>query len=100
MTEASTTNPPDIIVLPARHCRRSRVLLRFFDEHGIPYTRIPLESAEGRALAERYRLRASPGILVNGRAINPFDLLEPPHCRVNAARVRALLGYGPEGTAS
>ena len=50
----------DLIILPARGCRRSRRLLDFLQAHAIPFTRIDLESPDGQALAERHDFRASP----------------------------------------
>ena len=81
---------PEITVLPAQGCRRSRKILDYLEQNAIPFTRIDLESTEGQALAERYDLRASPGILVDGQAINPFDLLIQPQCRVNKVAAAAL----------
>lgn len=55
--------------------------------------RIELESPQGQALAEQHNLRASPGILVDGISVNPFDLLIQPECRVDeAAAQRVLVG--------
>ncbi len=85
------THFPHIIILPARGCRRSQKFLDYFDAHAIPFTRIDLETPEGRALVERRHLRASPGILVDGAAVNPFDVLIQPGCRIDeAALARAL----------
>lgn len=83
---------PEITILPAQGCRRSRKILDYLEQHAIPFTRIALESEEGQALAGRYGLRASPGILVDGRAINPFDLLIQPACQVNKAVAAAVFG--------
>lgn len=82
--------PREIIVLPARGCRRSRKLLAYLAAHDVPFTRIDLESPEGQTLAEQYDLRASPGILVDGVNVNPFDLLIQPACRVDDDKARAL----------
>jgi glutaredoxin len=88
---------PEITVLPAQGCRRSRKILDYLEQHAIPFTRIDLESDEGQALAERYSLRASPGILVDGQAINPFDLLIQPQCRVNQAAAQAVFQGAASG---
>lgn len=80
----------EITVLPAQGCRRSRKILDYLEQNAIPFTRIDLESPEGQVLAERYELRASPGILVDGQAINPFDLLIQPQCRVNQVVAAAV----------
>ena len=81
---------PNITILPARDCRRSRKIIAYLEQHGIPFARIDLESAEGQALATQYDLRASPGILVDGELINPFDLLIQPQCVVKEAAAQAL----------
>ncbi len=81
----------DLIVLPARNCRRSKKIIAYLESKGIPFTRIPLESPEGRELAARHGMLASPGILVRGKSINPFDLLKPPNCTVDEEAVRRLL---------
>ncbi len=88
---------PEITILPAQGCRRSRKILDYLEQHAIPFTRINLESDEGQALAERYSLRASPGILVDGQAINPFDLLIQPQCRVHEAAAAALFLPSSQG---
>ena len=82
----------DITILPAQGCRRSRRVLAYLNEKQIPYTRIELESEEGQALSKKHQLRSSPGILVNGRLINPFDILIQPACRVAAEKAQALFG--------
>lgn len=79
-----------VTVLPARGCRRSRRIMEYLAQHGISYAHVALESAEGQALAAQYDLHASPGILVDGVSVNPFDLLESG-CRVNEAQARRLL---------
>jgi glutaredoxin len=88
-----------IVILPARGCRRSRRLLEYLQAHDIPFTRIDLESPEGQALAAQHDLRASPGILVDGVSINPFDLLIQPACRVDEAKARAIFGLNETGKA-
>ena len=81
---------PNITILPARDCRRSRKIIAYLEQHEIPFTRIDLESAQGQALATEHDLRSSPGILVDGEPINPFDLLIQPQCLVNEAAAEAL----------
>ena len=84
-----------IVILPARNCRRSQKVLRFLQAAGIPFTRIDMETPEGQALAERYEMRASPGILVDGVRHNPLDLFVKPDCRLNEEAARAL--FAPAG---
>lgn len=80
----------NIIILPARNCRRSRKIIEYLERQGIPFTRIELESPRGQTLAEQHALHASPGILVNGVSFNPFDLLIPPQCRVDEVAAQQL----------
>jgi hypothetical protein len=80
----------NIIILPAQGCRRSRRLLDYLRAHDVPFTRIDLESPEGQALATQHDLHASPGILVDGVSVNPFDLLIQPACRVDDDKARAV----------
>ncbi len=89
---------PNIIVIPARGCRRSQKVLDYLTTHAIPFTRIDLETPEGQALAEKYHLRASPGILVDGELVNPFDFLKQPGCRMDEAAFYETLRLPmPEG---
>ena len=41
----------NITILPARDCRRSRKIIAYLEQRGIPFTRVDLESVEGQALA-------------------------------------------------
>lgn len=77
-------NYREIIVLPAPGCRRSRRILEYLERQGIPFTRIPLDSPEGAALAVKHSILASPGLLVDGVSVNPYDLLVQPACRVDS----------------
>lgn len=79
-----------ITILPARGCRRSSRVLASLQAHGIAFTRLDLESPEGQALASQYDLRASPGILIDGVSVNPFDLLIQPACRIDEEKAREL----------
>lgn len=82
----------EIVILPAAGCRRSRKIVEYLTERGIAFKRIELESAEGQELAGRYDFRASPGILVNGEKVNPYDLLMEGVCRVDEEKARKRLG--------
>jgi len=84
------TTAHQIVVLPAQGCRRSRKLLDYLQAHDFHFTRIDLESPEGQALATQHDLYASPGILVDGVSVNPFDLLIRPACRVDDDKARAV----------
>lgn len=87
-------NQPEIIILPAPGCRRSRKILEHLTGQGIPFRRVELDSVVGQELAAQYSFRASPGILVNGVNINPFDLLIRPSCRVDEEKTGQILMAG------
>ncbi|HAJ37975.1 MAG TPA: hypothetical protein DCL15_20075 [Chloroflexi bacterium] len=80
----------NIIILPATGCRRSQRMLSYLQEQQIPFMEIPLTSPEGQALMQEHDLRASPGILVDGQSVNPFDVLIRPDCKVDEAAVRRI----------
>jgi hypothetical protein len=86
----NATNQREIIILPAPRCRRSKRILEYLARRGIPFTRIPLDSPEGEALAVSHDLRASPGILVDGASVNPFELLIQPGCRVDEEKAQRI----------
>jgi glutaredoxin len=81
-----------IVILPAADCRRSKKVLAYLDEEQVPYTRVDLETAEGQALVEEHELPSSPGILVDGELVNPFDILEAPSCRIKEPIARQVFG--------
>ena len=83
-------NYPDITILPAPGSRRSRKILEYLNKHGIPFRRVELDSAEGQELAARYDFRASPGILVDGVSVNPYEMLIQPACRVDEEKAQAI----------
>jgi arsenate reductase-like glutaredoxin family protein len=79
----------ELVVLRGAHCRRSQRVIAWLEEQGIPFTLHEMTSPEGQALAERYDVRASPGLVKNGRVINPFDFLR--ECKLDEAAAHALL---------
>lgn len=81
--------PNRLIVLRGTHCHRSQRVLAWLEEHRIPFTFYELTSTEGQALAEQYEVRTSPGLIKNGRAINPFYFLH--ECKVDEPTARVLL---------
>lgn len=85
-------NKRAIVILPAPGCRRSRKVIEYLEAHNIPFARVEMESPEGQTLAAQYDLRASPGILVNGVSVNPFDLLIQSECRVDEEKAQAIFG--------
>lgn len=86
--DVNATNEREIVILPAPRCRRSRRILDYLKAQGIPYRRVDPETPEGKALTALYNFRASPGILVNGVSVNPFDLLIQPDCRVDEEKAQ------------
>jgi glutaredoxin len=80
-----------ITILPAQGCRRSSRVLAYLQAHNVDFTQIDLDSPEGQALARQHDLRASPGILIDGVSLNPFELLIQPGCQVDEEKARAAL---------
>ena len=83
--------PRQIVILPAPGCRRSRKILTYLRQRGIPFSRVELDSPDGQALAAQHEMRASPGILVDGVSVNPFDLLQQPDCQINVELLNKTL---------
>jgi len=85
-----------ITVLPSKGCRRSRKILEYLQANHIPFQRVELDSPEGEQLMEKHHFLASPGILIDGVRINPFDLLIQPECRVNEPKLKQFFGLNGE----
>lgn len=85
-----------ITILPAPNCRRSRKVLAFLQEQGISFEQIALDSPEGQDLQEKHQFRASPGILVDGVSVNPYEILIQKQCRVDEGKALALFGTGKQ----
>lgn len=81
-----------ITFLPLKGCRRSKKLLGYLQEKDIPFKKIDLESPEGEALMEKHHFLASPGILVDGVSINPYEVLIPEKCQVNEENIIKIFG--------
>ena len=79
-----------ITVLPAKGCRRSRKILEYLLAKQIPFQRIELDSPEGEQLMAKHHFLASPGILVDGVSVNPYDLLIQPECRINEPKLKQV----------
>ncbi len=65
-------------------------MLEFLDAHKIPYQLISENSPEWDQLHTQYQFRASPGIIVDGKSINPYDILIWKECRINEEKALAL----------
>lgn len=85
-----------ITVLPTKGCRRSRKILEYLQANQIPFQRVEMDSLEGEQLMEKHHFLASPGILVDGFSVNPFDLLIQPECRVNETNLKQVLDWNGE----
>ncbi len=81
MTE--NKSEPQVTIVSTKNCRRSKKVLEFLAERGISHQQLSLDSIRGQELWEKHQFRASPGILVDGISINPYDILDQKHCRVN-----------------
>ena len=85
-----------ITVLPAKGCRRSRKILEYLLAKQIPFQRIELDSPEGEQLMAKHHFLASPGILVDGVSVNPYDLLIQPECRINEPKLKQVFDLNGE----
>lgn len=82
-----------ITLLPLKGCRRSKKLLGYLQENDIPFKKIDLDSHEGEALMEKHHFLSSPGILVDGVSINPYDVLIPEKCQVDEKNLIKIFGF-------
>lgn len=80
-----------LTILPAKGCQRSRKILEYLEANHIPFERVELDSPEGEKLMAKYHFLASPGILIEGERINPYDVLIQPACKVNEKKFKQLL---------
>jgi glutaredoxin len=85
-----------VTILPAKGCRRSRRIMEYLQANHIPFQRIELDSPEGEQLMEKHHFLASPGILVDGDSINPFDILIQPECRINETKLKQVFDLNGE----
>lgn len=69
-------------------------VLAYLDERQVPYQRIDLETAVGQQMMAQYAMRSSPGILVDGMLVNPFDILELPACQILEPQASQIFGIG------
>ncbi len=70
-----------IVIVRNRKCRKSDVVVRFLGQEQMAFEVLYLgEDKEADELAKKYGILASPGIIINGTTINPYQLVE--HCKV------------------
>jgi glutaredoxin len=73
-----------IIIVRNRKCRKSDVIVRFLSQEQMSFEVFYLgEDKEADELAKKYGILASPGIIINGNAVNPYQLVE--QCKVKDA---------------
>jgi len=80
-----------IIILRTRQCRRSDLIIKFLQAENIPHVVKSLETdPEAQRLAQKFDLRSSPGIIVNGQVVNPYQMIE--NCQIkDRVKARQLL---------
>lgn len=81
---------PRITILPAPRCRRSKKVLAFLQAHAIPFEQIGIDSPDGQRLQQQHQFRASPGILIDGEPLNPYEILLKPQCRMDKEKALQL----------
>lgn len=70
-----------IMIVRNRKCRKSDVIVRFLGQEHLSFQVLYLgEDQKADELAKTYGILASPGIIVNGIAVNPYQLVE--QCRI------------------
>jgi len=73
-----------ILILRTRNCRKSNLIIDFLDKEGIPHEVKSLpDDLEAQKLAKDFNILSSPGIIVNGKVVNPYQLIE--NCRIKDA---------------
>lgn len=66
-----------ILLLRTQKCRKSDVVTRFLKQENIPHEIKYLESdPEAQQLAQKYKIRSSPAIIINEQIFNPYQLIE------------------------
>ena len=73
----SQTTDHRIVILRNRKCRKSDVVVRFLGQEQMSFEVLYLgEKTEADELAKQYGILASPGIILNGTSVNPYELVE------------------------
>lgn len=68
----------------------------YLQEHDIPFKKIELESSEGEVVMKKHQFLASPGILVDGVSINPYDILIREKCQIDEENLREIFGLNAD----
>lgn len=70
-----------VTIIRNRKCRKSDIVVRFLEKEKIPFKTIYLgEDKVADALAQKYSILSSPGIIIGKKTINPYDLIA--YCKV------------------
>lgn len=69
----------------------------YLQDHDIPFKKIELDSSDGEALMEKHHFLASPGILVDGAALNPYDILIQEKCQIDEEKLQEIFGLNDNG---
>ncbi len=73
-----------IVIVRNRKCRKSDVVVRFLSQEQMSFEVFYLgEDKKADELAKKYGILASPGIIINSSAINPYQLVE--QCKIKDA---------------
>ncbi|MDZ7402291.1 MAG: hypothetical protein ONB37_19210 [candidate division KSB1 bacterium] len=80
-----------IIILRTRQCRRSDLIIKFLQAEKMPHiVKLLEEDPEAQQLAQQFDIRSSPGIIVNGQVVNPYQMIE--NCQIkDRVKARRLL---------
>ena len=71
----------EIIILRTRRCRKSDLIIQFLETEQVPHVVKSLETdAEAQRLARELNILSSPGIIVNGQVVNPYQMIE--NCQI------------------
>lgn len=71
----------NILILRTYKCRKSDIIINFLKEENIPHiVRYLDRDEEAQRIAKKFKIMASPGIIVNNQSVNPYHLVEK--CRV------------------
>ena len=77
----SANSSDKITIVRNRKCRKSDAIVRFLEQEKIPFELFYLgEEMIADDLARKYGILTSPGIIIGGKTVNPYDLVE--HCKV------------------
>ena len=65
-----------IILIRSHKCRKSDLVERFLKETELPYTVKFLDDPGVKEIVEQFGIKASPGIIVGNRSLNPYEIIK------------------------